>query len=162
MLAGDLARAGVGCTVLERRAEESNLTRAFAVHARTLEMLDARGLADDLMATGARVGALRLFGQLEVDLTRLPTRFPYVLITPQYHTEGVLEEHASALGARLGRGPEVVDLGRTTMVSSWTCDLRTEPRARGGQRTPSVQMGCAAKCVKPLPCRSRVTPPYSR
>ena len=42
MLAGDLARAGVDCTVLERRAEESNLTRAFAVHARTLEMLDAR------------------------------------------------------------------------------------------------------------------------
>ena len=42
MLAGDLARAGVGCTVLERRAEVSNLTRAFAVHARTLELLDAR------------------------------------------------------------------------------------------------------------------------
>jgi len=77
MLAGDLARAGVGCTVLERRAEESNLTRAFAVHARTLELLDARGLADDLVATGVRVGALRVFGQLEVDLSRLPTRFPY-------------------------------------------------------------------------------------
>jgi 2-polyprenyl-6-methoxyphenol hydroxylase-like FAD-dependent oxidoreductase len=77
MLAGDLARAGVGCTVLERRAEESNLTRAFAVHARTLELLDARGLTDDLVATGVRVGALRVFGQLEVDLSRLPTRFPY-------------------------------------------------------------------------------------
>jgi 2-polyprenyl-6-methoxyphenol hydroxylase-like FAD-dependent oxidoreductase len=46
MLAGDLARTGVDCTVLERRAEETSLTRAFAVHARTLEMLDARGLAD--------------------------------------------------------------------------------------------------------------------
>ena len=33
MLAGDLARAGVDCTVLERRAEVTNLTRAFAVHA---------------------------------------------------------------------------------------------------------------------------------
>src|SRR3712207_9174252 len=74
ILAGDLARAGVDCTVLERRAEESNLTRAFAVHARTLEMLDARGLADDLVTTGARVGALRVFGKLEVDLSQLPTR----------------------------------------------------------------------------------------
>ena len=73
MLAGDLARAGLACTVLERRAEESNLTRAFAVHARTLELLDARGLADDLVATGARVGGLRVFGQLEVDLSGLPT-----------------------------------------------------------------------------------------
>ena len=110
MLAGDLARAGVGCTVLERRAEESNLTRAFAVHAQTLEMLDARGLADDLVATGARVSALRLFGKLEVDLSRLPTRFPYVLVTPQYNTERVLEERASALGMQIVRGAEVVDL----------------------------------------------------
>src|ERR687884_910630 len=110
ILAGDLARAGVDCTVLERRAEESNLTRAFAVHARTLEMLDARGLADDLVTTGARVGALRVFGKLEVDLSRLPTRFPYVLVTPQYNTEGVLEERASALGARIVRGAEVVGL----------------------------------------------------
>src|SRR5215217_8057547 len=110
ILAGDLARAGVDCTVLERRAEESNLTRAFAVHARTLELLDVRGLADDLVATGARVGALRLFGKLEVNLSRLPTRFPYVLVTPQYNTEGVLEERASALGAQIVRGAEVVDL----------------------------------------------------
>jgi 2-polyprenyl-6-methoxyphenol hydroxylase-like FAD-dependent oxidoreductase len=110
MLAGDLARAGVDCTVLERRAEESNLTRAFAVHARTLEMLDARGLADNLVTTGARVGALRVFGKLEVDLSRLPTRFPYVLVTPQYNTERVLEEHAGALGAQIVRGAEVVGL----------------------------------------------------
>src|ERR671917_2651928 len=110
MLAGDLARAGLGCTVLERRTEESNLTRAFAVHARTLELLDARGLADDLVATGARVGGLRVFGQLEVDLSRLSSRFPYVLVTPQYNTERVLEEHARALGARIVRGAEVVSL----------------------------------------------------
>ena len=100
MLAGDLARAGLGCTVLERRAEESNLSRAFAVHARTLELLDARGLADDLVTTGARVGALRVFGKLEVDLSRLPTRFPYVLVTPQYNTERVLEAYRTAVRER--------------------------------------------------------------
>ena len=110
MLAGDLARAGVNCTVLERRAEDSNLTRAFAVHARTLEMLDARGLADSLVTTGARVGALRVFGKLEVDLSRMPTRFPYVLVTPQYNTERALEEHAGALGVQIVRGAEVVGL----------------------------------------------------
>jgi hypothetical protein len=41
-------------------ADESNLTRAFAVHARTLEVLDARGLADDLIATGTTVRAAAL------------------------------------------------------------------------------------------------------
>jgi 2-polyprenyl-6-methoxyphenol hydroxylase-like FAD-dependent oxidoreductase len=51
-----------------------------------------------------------VFGKLEVDLSRLPTRFPYVLVTPQYNTERVLEEHAGALGAQIVRGAEVVGL----------------------------------------------------
>ena len=41
LLASDLARAGVRCTVFERQPERSGLTRPFAVPARTLEQLDA-------------------------------------------------------------------------------------------------------------------------
>jgi 2-polyprenyl-6-methoxyphenol hydroxylase-like FAD-dependent oxidoreductase len=110
LLAGDLAAAGVACTVLERRAGESNLTRAFAVHARTLELLDARGVADELIGTGIKVDGVRLFGQAEIDLTQLPSRFPFLLITPQYHTERVLEERARALGAGIVHGAEVTGL----------------------------------------------------
>src|SRR5206468_2013806 len=101
LLAGDLARAGVAVTVLERRSDASNLTRAFAVHARTLEELDARGVAGELIETGQRVAALRAFGKVDVDLSRLPSRFPYLLVTPQYETERVLEHRAKALGAEL-------------------------------------------------------------
>ena len=71
LLAGDLAAAGVRVTVLERRPEhESNLTRAFAVHARTLEVLDARGLADALIPRGARVGEVRFLRRLRVPSIR--------------------------------------------------------------------------------------------
>jgi 2-polyprenyl-6-methoxyphenol hydroxylase-like FAD-dependent oxidoreductase len=59
LLAGDLARAGVSCAVLERRTGSSGLARAFAVHARTLEELDARGVADQLVAAGTPVRELR-------------------------------------------------------------------------------------------------------
>ncbi len=110
LLAGDLAAAGVACTILERRVEESNLTRAFAVHARTLELLDARGVADELITTGQRVGAIQIFGRVQVDLSQLPSRFPFVLVTPQYETERVLEERARALGAKIVHGAEVVGL----------------------------------------------------
>jgi 2-polyprenyl-6-methoxyphenol hydroxylase-like FAD-dependent oxidoreductase len=55
LLAGDLAAAGVRTILLERRDHESNLSRAFAVHARTLEVLDAMGLADELVATAVLV-----------------------------------------------------------------------------------------------------------
>ncbi len=108
LLAGDLAAAGVPVTVLERRPEqENNLTRAFAVHARTLEMLDARGLADDLLARGARVEEVQFLRRLRVGLASLPTRFPFLLVTPQYEVERVLEERALKHGARIQRGVTV-------------------------------------------------------
>jgi 2-polyprenyl-6-methoxyphenol hydroxylase-like FAD-dependent oxidoreductase len=110
LLAGDLAAAGVDTTVLESRAGESNLTRAFALHARSLEQLDARGLADEVIATGRPIPGLRLFDQLTVDLSSLPTRYPYVLITPQYHTEAALERRALHNGARILRGTQVTGL----------------------------------------------------
>ncbi|HEY9243414.1 MAG TPA: FAD-dependent monooxygenase [Streptosporangiaceae bacterium] len=107
LLAGDLARAGVSCTVFERRPGRSSLTRAFAVHARTLEQLDARGIADQLVASGTPVPELRFFANAALDLTRLPSRFRYLLVTPQYETERVLEERARSLGAGLWHDAEV-------------------------------------------------------
>ncbi|MDX3071389.1 FAD-dependent monooxygenase [Streptomyces sp. NPDC088354] len=109
LLAGDLAEAGVSCTVVERRVQESPLTRAFAVHARTLEQLDARGVADQLLATGIRNPVLQFLG---IDLSRLPTRFPHVLVTPQYHTEHVLRTRALSHGADFREGWEAVGLAQ--------------------------------------------------
>jgi 2-polyprenyl-6-methoxyphenol hydroxylase-like FAD-dependent oxidoreductase len=107
LLAGDLAATGVSCTLLERRDSGSNLSRAFGVHARTLELLDARGLAQDLIATGLCVSGQGPFG---LDFRRLPSRFPYLLITPQYETERLLEARARKAGARIVTGAEVVGL----------------------------------------------------
>jgi 2-polyprenyl-6-methoxyphenol hydroxylase-like FAD-dependent oxidoreductase len=107
LLAGDLAAAGIEVTVLERRLEESNLTRAFVVHARTLEQFDARGVADRLLATGTRVDRFRLFGRVSVDLSPLPSRYPFILVTPQYEVEKALMERARAAGARVLRGAHV-------------------------------------------------------
>lgn len=110
LLAGDLARAGVSCAVFERRTERSGLTRAFAVHARTLEQLDARGMADQLAASGIPVPELRFFADAALDLSRLPSRFGYLLVTPQYETERVLEERARPLGADIRYDAEVTGL----------------------------------------------------
>ncbi len=133
LLAGDLAAAGLRVTVLEKRAEESGLTRAFAVHARTLELLDARGLADELIATGRAMPSLQVFGRLRVDLAGLPTRFPFVLVTPQYNTERVLRERAVKAGAELLRGAEVTGLrqdGRGVVLTARTADGERSFRSR--------------------------------
>jgi 2-polyprenyl-6-methoxyphenol hydroxylase-like FAD-dependent oxidoreductase len=110
LLAGDLGQAGVNCAVFERRPGRSGLTRAFGVHTRTLEQLDARGVADQLIATGTPVPELALLTGARLDLAGLPSRFPYVLVSPQYETERVLEERARHLGAHICYGAEVTGL----------------------------------------------------
>ena len=108
MLAGDLAEAGVRVVLLEQRARESNFARAFAVHARTLEELQIRGVADELTATGTTITGLRLYGRAVIDLTRLPGPFNSLLITPQFRTEEVLTRRLERLGVSITRDAEVV------------------------------------------------------
>ncbi|GAA2076750.1 FAD-dependent monooxygenase [Streptomyces albiaxialis] len=111
LLAGDLAASGHSVTLVERRSgETSNLTRALVVHARTLEQLDARGLAEELIAVGHPVDRLRLFGHATLDPTRLPTRFPFVLVTPQFQVERLLEARARKAGVVFRHGAKVTAL----------------------------------------------------
>jgi 2-polyprenyl-6-methoxyphenol hydroxylase-like FAD-dependent oxidoreductase len=110
--AGDLARAGRSVTVLERWATTNPSSRAFAVMARTLEVLDARGLAEDLLATGPRAERVSIFGGARLDLTHLDSAYRFVLITPQTNVDAELAGYADAQGADVRRGIEVVDLAQ--------------------------------------------------
>ncbi|HEV2345281.1 MAG TPA: FAD-dependent monooxygenase [Actinocrinis sp.] len=134
LLAGDLAARGVGCTVLERRAEsaDTSATRAFAVHARSLEQFDARGLADRLIETGTTVDSLLLYGRAAISFAGLDSRFPYLLVTPQYNVERLLAERATAAGARIVRGVEVVG------VNQDSDGVSVRVRADGADRAESV------------------------
>ncbi|MYT34173.1 MULTISPECIES: FAD-dependent oxidoreductase [unclassified Streptomyces] len=111
LLAGDLAEAGLAVTLLERRDDTtSNLSRALAVHARSLEQLDARGLADELVTGGHRLPALRVFGDAALPANELRSRFPFVLITPQYEVERLLLRRARQAGVTFRYGSEVLGL----------------------------------------------------
>ncbi|MGW0826264.1 FAD-dependent monooxygenase [Streptomyces sp. NPDC002845] len=108
LLAGDLATVGIPVTLVEKRPHKiSNLSRAFAVHARTLEQLDARGLADELEAKGQPLDRIRLFARLTVRLDSLPSRFNHLLVIPQYEVEKVLERRAVEAGVRFAYETEV-------------------------------------------------------
>jgi 2-polyprenyl-6-methoxyphenol hydroxylase-like FAD-dependent oxidoreductase len=132
LLAGDLARAGVDVTVVDRHPGESPLTRAFAVHARTLEMLDARGCADAVIATGTPLSKFRLLGSIDADLSVLPSRYNYVLITPQYNVGNVLARRAADLGVTIRRPVDVVGLTHHGPTSDVTASDGVTVRIREG------------------------------
>ncbi|MFE7352373.1 FAD-dependent monooxygenase [Streptomyces sp. NPDC057543] len=133
LLAGDLAAQGLSVALAERRPHETgNMTRAFAVHARTLELLDTRGVADELVKTGTPLSALRFFGKLSLDLSRLHTRFPFVLITPQYEVERLLERRARTTGVHFRYDTELTALHQDASSDTVTAELH---RADGSATT---------------------------
>ncbi|MBD0844361.1 FAD-dependent monooxygenase [Streptomyces sp. TRM68416] len=113
LLAGDLAAAGVPVTLVEKRPHRiSNLSRAIVVHARTLELLDARALAEEAESLGRRLDRMNLFTRLTVEFDTLPSRFNHLLILPQYEMERILERRAIEAGVRFRYETEVTGVGQ--------------------------------------------------
>ena len=108
--AGDLAALGRRVVVLERHDRPNPHSRAFATMARTLEVLDERGVADEVIARGTPTPGVMLLGTARLDFTGLDSRFRYALIAPQTVVDAALERYATDRGARLERGTEVVAL----------------------------------------------------
>ena len=107
MLAGELALAGIDVAIVERRANQDLAgARAGGLHARTLEILDQRGIADRFLAEG-KVAQVAAFAGVTLDLGGFPTRHPYGLGLWQNHIERILAEWVGELDVTLYRGREV-------------------------------------------------------
>jgi 2-polyprenyl-6-methoxyphenol hydroxylase-like FAD-dependent oxidoreductase len=108
--AGDLARRGRSVVVLERWPDVNPSSRAFATMARTLEVLDVRGLADDVLAQSHHAPGVSIFAGARIDLTHLRSEFQFVAITPQTNVDRALAGYATSHGADIRRGCEIVAL----------------------------------------------------
>ena len=108
--AGDLARAGRSVIVLERWPAINPSSRAFATMARTLEVLDARGIADPLLAHAHKAPGVTIFGGARIDLTHLDSPYQFAMITPQTNVDQAVAAYAVAQGAEIRRGIDVVGL----------------------------------------------------
>jgi 3-(3-hydroxy-phenyl)propionate hydroxylase len=109
MLACELKLAGVDVLVLERLAGPSGESRAGGIHARTMEILDQRGMLEPFLAEGRKIQAGHFAGMF-LDFSGFPTRYPYLLAILQRRIERLLEARASELGVRLHREVEVTGL----------------------------------------------------
>ena len=112
MLAAELALAGVEAVVLERRPSaevESSRARAGGLHARTIEMLDQRGVAERFLEEG-EVMQVAAFAGVTLDLRDFPTRHPYGLALWQKHTERILGAWGSEVGVVAQYGREMTGL----------------------------------------------------
>jgi 2-polyprenyl-6-methoxyphenol hydroxylase-like FAD-dependent oxidoreductase len=113
MLAAELRLHGVRTVVLERLPEPTAQSRGQGLHARSVEMMDQRGLLERFLAVSQTFQAGGLFGGIRTPWPEgMDTAHPYGLATPQPVTERLLTEWALELGTDLRRGREVTGLSQ--------------------------------------------------
>ncbi len=107
MLAAELSLAGIDVVVAERRpCRDFAGSRAGGLHARTIEVLDQRGIADRFIAAGKPM-QIQSFAGVSLDISDFPTRHNYGLALWQKESERILADWIDELGVPIARGSEV-------------------------------------------------------
>ncbi len=122
MLAAELALAKVDVAIVERReSQELAGSRAGGLHARTIEVLDQRGVAERFLSEGQGMQVAG-FSYIRLDISDFPTRHNYGLALQQNHIERILADWVGELPVKFYRGREVTgfaqdDAGVTVELS---------------------------------------------
>jgi 2-polyprenyl-6-methoxyphenol hydroxylase-like FAD-dependent oxidoreductase len=108
----ELSRLGIPVRIIDRASGRSATSRALAVQARTLELMEPRGVGAEMVRLGNPAYATTLYGRGRrlgaVRLDRIPSRFNYILLLAQAETERLLTAQLGAQGVRVERGLELV------------------------------------------------------
>ncbi|MFL5838366.1 MAG: FAD-dependent monooxygenase [Solirubrobacteraceae bacterium] len=112
LMAAELARHGLQVRVIDRDEHAAIESRALAIHARTVELLDDLGLAGTFVARGLRASGVSMWSSsgerlIHIAFDEIGGPFPFVLDLPQSATEALLERHLRELGVAVERRTEL-------------------------------------------------------
>ena len=147
-LATELRLQGVEPLVLDRDPAPTKVVRGLGMHARTIEMLDQRGVVGPFLEIGTRYPVGGFFAGISKPAPeRLGTTHPYTLGIPQPDSERLLTAHATSVGVEIRRDCEVVGLQQDDDGVTVELADGTELRARyvvgcdGGRSTVRKLLG---------------------
>ena len=103
VMANCLKDLEVSVRIVDRLPHHRITSRAFTIHARTLELLGQIGLADKFLAKGLKTLTMDYHFPLKddtpkLDFTQLDSVFPFCLTINQADTEAILREHLQLQG----------------------------------------------------------------
>ncbi|MEV4627226.1 rifampin monooxygenase [Micromonospora sp. NPDC049523] len=148
MLASELRLHDVHVVVLERDAEPTKVVRSLGLHARSIEVMDQRGMLGRFLALGKPYKLGGYFAGITKPWPeRMDTAHGYVLGIPQPVTDRLLTGHAIEVGVDIQRGSELVDLSQDQHGVTAALADGTELRSRylvgcdGGRSTVRRLLG---------------------
>jgi 2-polyprenyl-6-methoxyphenol hydroxylase-like FAD-dependent oxidoreductase len=115
----ELSRLGVQVRVIEKTAEPATTSRAIGVQARTLELMQQRGLAVEMVRLGNPASGGSVYGGgkrvTRLDFDHVESRFDYLLFLSQAETERILREAIARQGVVIEHGVALVGLAQDAL-----------------------------------------------
>ena len=116
----ELSRFGIAVRLIDKAAKPATTSRAIGVQARTLELLQQRGLAQEMLRLGNPAHGGSVYGggkQLfRLDFAHVDSRYNYLLFISQAQTERILSEAVGRQGVAIERGVELVGLAQDALA----------------------------------------------
>jgi 2-polyprenyl-6-methoxyphenol hydroxylase-like FAD-dependent oxidoreductase len=116
MMAAQLTLLQVPFRIIDKNEDHTTQSRALVIHARSLEIFDQMGVADEMLKQGQKARAVRLIAngkqKLRFNLEGIGTgltSFPYLLILEQSKTEAILSDFLLSHGKAVERNTELID-----------------------------------------------------
>jgi 2-polyprenyl-6-methoxyphenol hydroxylase-like FAD-dependent oxidoreductase len=142
-LAAELQRRGVDCLLVDARAEPQHWDRATVVHPRTLEVFEALGFVDRVLAAGVPQRAARLYSAgkvlVELDFSLSGAPYPYNLGLSEEVTERFLSEYLEGAGGSVDRSTRLLSMTQDADGVTATVD-------RGGDEEEEVRAAWIVGC----------------
>ena len=117
----ELSRMGVAVRLIDKREGPASTSRAIGVQARTLELFEQRGLAQEMVRLGnrGRFGSIygrgkRVFG---LDFGHVESRYTFMLLISQAETERILREAVARQGVPPEWNTELAGIGQDALSS---------------------------------------------
>jgi 2-polyprenyl-6-methoxyphenol hydroxylase-like FAD-dependent oxidoreductase len=112
----ELRRFGIPVRIIDEKEGPDGTSRAVGIQARTLEELELRGLASELVRLGQHATGGQIYGEgkllVHVDFTRIPSTYNYLLFLSQNDTDRILREALEAEGAAIEWGVKMIAFGQ--------------------------------------------------
>ena len=116
----ELSRLGIPVRIIERLVDSPPTSRAIGVQARTLELLEQRGLSEDMVRLGNRGLGVSVYGDgkriFRLDLTRIDSRYNHLLLISEAETERILRTAIEKQGVSIERGVELIALAQDALT----------------------------------------------
>jgi len=120
MAAALLSRCGVRIRIFDKSEQQAHESRAFGVHAKSMELFLNMGLADEFLNRGLIPSGVQVFVDGEPvggfnfdDIGRADTPYSFILMVPQWEIEAILVDDLRRLGVEVEHNVEVVGFDST-------------------------------------------------